>query len=112
VVAEKNEPNRDVAIPFEETNYVKLLDLFVKSLTENETHVIFLPVGESLHRFPYIAEAVKNTAKTNAFFHLVETGEWFKGVEDYSSPEGHGWGERAHQIIGRNLAKFIVNLAV
>jgi len=111
LVAEKNEPNRDVAIPFEEINYVKLLDLFVKSLTENETHVIFLPVGESLHRFPYIAEAVKKIAETNAFFKLVETGQWFKGVEDYSSPEGHAWGGKAHQIIGRNLAKFIIGLA-
>jgi hypothetical protein len=111
LVAEKNESNPDVAIPFEEMNYVTLLELFVQSLTENKTQVIFLPVGESLHRFPYIAKAVKKIAETNAFFKLVETGQWFKGVEDYSSPEGHAWGGKAHQIIGRNLAKFIIGLA-
>jgi hypothetical protein len=111
LVAKKNAPNRDVAIPFEEINYVELLDLFVKSLSENKTHVLFVPVGQSLQRVPYIADSVKNIATKNAFFNVIETGEWFKGVEEYSSPEGHSWGEKAHRIIGRNLAKFIVDLA-
>jgi hypothetical protein len=110
LVAEKKESNRDATIPFAEINYVKLLTLFVQRLSENETQLIFLPVGKSLHRFPYIAEAVKKIADTNAFFNLAETAEWFEGVEEYSSPEGHAWGEKAHRIVGRSLAKFITGL--
>jgi hypothetical protein len=85
--------------------------LFAKSVTENGTHVLFIPVAETLQKFPHIAETVKTLPKRNALFHLVETGGWFEGVKDYSSPEGHLWGEKAHDIVGRNLAKFILSLA-
>jgi hypothetical protein len=108
---EQNKLNGGGATPVEESNYITLLELFAKSVTDNEIHVIFVPVGETLQRFSHIAESVKTIAKNNAFFHVVETGNWFEGVKDYSSPEGHLWGEKGHHIVGRNLAKFIVDLA-
>jgi hypothetical protein len=109
LVANQNSDGHS-GIPDEELIYVRLLELFAESVTENGIHLVFVPVAETLQKFPHIAETVKTLPKKNALFHLVETASWFEGVEDYSSPEGHLWGEKAHDIVGRNLAKFILSL--
>lgn len=104
-------PNDDSGTPIEELIYIRLLELFAKSVTDNHIYLVFVPVGETLQRFPHIAEAVKTIAKNNTLFHLVETKNWFDGVKDYASPEGHSWGNKAHHIVGRHLAQIVIDLA-
>jgi hypothetical protein len=110
LAVETNPARQGREIPFAEENHLKLLELFVASVTKAGTHVLFLPVGESLRRFAFIGDGVYEIAKKNDLFHVLDTAGWFAGVEDYSSPEGHAWGQKAHAIIGRNLAAFISGL--
>ena len=39
--------------------------------------------------------------------HAMAKG-WFNGVSDFSTPEGHIWGKKGHQIVGENLAHVIL----
>jgi len=37
----------------------------------------------------------------------VDAADWLKGESEYSSPEGHLWGAKAHRIIGEHLGELV-----
>ena len=64
-----------------------------------------ISVNEKLDKFPFILKKIKKLEKSNLLEYL-EVNDWFKISAEYTSPEGHLWGIKAHSIIGRELAKF------
>ena len=36
-----------------------------------------------------------------------EVSDWFYGIENYNSAEGHAWGAKGHRIVGENLARIL-----
>lgn len=87
----------------EEGFYNELLEAFSNDLAGRGIRLIMISVNGQLGRFPSIESKVYELQK-NKVLEYVDIIPWFKGVEDYGSPEGHGWGIKAHAILGNNLA--------
>ena len=90
----------------EERVYVELLRHFAEDLHGSGISLIFLSVNGQLEGFPEIAAEVKRLQQEN-LLQYVDVAEWLKGESDYSSPEGHLWGAKAHRIIGERLAELL-----
>ncbi len=71
--------------------------------------MFFISVIDGLTKFTLIDENVLGLDREN-YLKYVEVAEWFVGIKEYGSPEGHGWGRKGHRIIGENLAKVIGHL--
>lgn len=89
--------------------YNELLGLFVKNLSASGIHVIYISVNGGLTKFALINETVLKLDEEN-YLNYVEVADWFVGIKDYGTPEGHRWGVKGHEIIGENLAKVIGHL--
>ena len=87
-----------------------LLELFAKDLKRKGIGLILISVNGENHgqimNFPFIKQKVSEL-DSNGFLEYIEVAPWFKNVEDYGSPEGHSWGQKAHAILGYKLAEFI-----
>ncbi len=86
--------------------YNELLRTFADDLDAQGVDVIFIAVNHSLDRFPAIKQQVFALEESERFRYL-EVVEWFAGLSNYESPEGHAWGAQAHRIVGQNLARAI-----
>jgi hypothetical protein len=63
-------------------------------------------VNGQLDGFPEIAAEVRRL-QGEGLLRYIDAAEWLKGESDYSSPEGHLWGAKAHRIIGGRLAELV-----
>jgi len=86
--------------------YEDLLSMFAQDLRKHDVDLLMISVTDQLDYFPQIIERIEKLEQ-NGFLEFVDTSEWLNGIEDYSSPEGHDWGEKAHRIIGSELAKIV-----
>lgn len=91
-----------------ENNYNALLDMFAKDLHNKGIKLIFISVNGHLEAYPKIINCIKNLEKQKAITYIA-VEPWFENIKDYGTPEGHQWGLKAHSIIGRKLAKYIID---
>lgn len=96
----------EAAEPAEERVYVELLRHFAESLHGSGVNLVFLSVNGQLEGFPEIAAEVRRLQE-EGLLRYVDAAEWLRGESDYSSPEGHLWGAKAHRIIGERLAELL-----
>lgn len=68
---------------------------------------MFISVNGDLKSFEMLTQAVDGLQQAGLLTYL-EVEPWFEGQRDFGSPEGHRWGVKAHAIIGRHLAAFIM----
>ena len=90
----------------EERVYVELLTHFAESLHGSGVKLVFLSVNGQLEGFPEIAAEVRQLQEAG-LLRYVDAAEWLEGESDYSSPEGHLLGVKAHRIIGERLAELV-----
>ncbi|MCI0657213.1 MAG: SGNH/GDSL hydrolase family protein [Acidobacteria bacterium] len=90
----------------EERVYVELLRRFAEDLHGNGVGLVFLSVNGQLDSFPEIAGEVRRLQE-EGLLRYIDAAEWLKGESDYSSPEGHLWGAKAHRILGKRLAELL-----
>lgn len=83
--------------------YNALLEKFAGELGKSDVALIVISVNGQLDRYPAIKERVFELNRRGTL-HYVDVVPWFKGVENYDSPEGHLWGAKAHRVIAENLA--------
>ncbi len=96
----------------EESNlYNQLLDVFAHDLYKDHIRFIVISVNGQLGSFPAIKDEVLALHRQGVLEYR-EVEDWFRGVDDYASPEGHAWGAKAHQIVGENLARVIRGSAI
>jgi lysophospholipase L1-like esterase len=89
-----------------EDYYIALLDLFARDLHKNGIKLIFISLNNDLEWFPKIKQTVMDLHREKMLFYY-ETSDWFHGVKDYGTPEGHAWGVKGHRIVGEKLARII-----
>jgi hypothetical protein len=86
--------------------HADLLEAFADDLSREGVALIVIAVNGQLDDYPGIRRRVDDMAARGAV-RYVEVSEWFEGVYDFGSPEGHAWGAPAHAIIARELADVI-----
>ncbi|MGI9418154.1 MAG: SGNH/GDSL hydrolase family protein [Geminicoccaceae bacterium] len=89
--------------------YNDLLTVFVEYLKSEGIGVMYIAVNDQLDFYPKVKDHVK-ALDDDGMIDYVEVADWFEGVTDYASPEGHYWGEKAHAIVGDKLADVISSL--
>ncbi|MBU2490006.1 MAG: SGNH/GDSL hydrolase family protein, partial [Proteobacteria bacterium] len=89
-----------------EEAYNELLEVFARDLKRRGIPLVMISVNGDLDSLPEIRKAI---ARLEGEGHLtyLETADWFAGVTDYGTPEGHAWGEKAHRILGEHLADHV-----
>ena len=90
----------------EERAYVSLLDPFAHHLAGQGIQLLVISVNGQMARFSHIDEAVRSLQEAGVL-RYVEVSDWFEGIDDFASPQGHAWGARAHETIGIGLAKVV-----
>lgn len=91
------------AVPGIERVYIELLDTFAAHLRAAGRSLWVISVDGQLDQFPHIAAAVRELDARGDLRYL-EVGDWLRGHEPCTSPEGHLWGARTHALIGEHLA--------
>lgn len=86
--------------------YNDLLTAFVDHLKSDDIEVIYIAVNDQLDYYPKVKDHVM-ALDQQELMDYVEVTDWFEGVTDYGSPEGHYWGEKAHAIVGDRLADLL-----
>jgi hypothetical protein len=86
--------------------YANLLGAFAEDLQARGVRLIFLSVNGQLAEFPEIATQIR-VLEDQGLVRSFDAATWLKDVQDYSTPEGHLWGARAHAVIGARLAEVI-----
>ncbi len=98
---------QDATIPPDESFYNDLLELFAGDLHRNGVRLLLISSDKKqLASFPYIKEKIVSLERRGVL-EYIDIWEWLENVTDYSSPQGHIWGYRAHAIIGRGLSDII-----
>jgi len=97
------------AIPPEEQFHCELLELFARDLRLRGVRLLMIAVNGELGDFPFLEQKVLEL-DSDGLLDYVEVAEFFQGVTDYDSPEGHKWGKKAHGILGERLSDLITRL--
>lgn len=92
----------------DETVYNELLELFAHDLREREINFVMIDVDAQLDKFPRTKARVQSL-HAEGLLRYLDTVPWLAATSNYSSPEGHRWGVKAHQVIGVGLADSIRN---
>ncbi len=93
-------------VPVDQSLYNTLLETFANDLRNKNIPLLLIAVNNELLLFPHIFAKVKEL-DTQGRLRYYEVVDWLQGLEGYQSPEGHMWGQKAHQIIGEKLAEII-----
>jgi len=86
--------------------YNNLLSTFVDHLRSDGIEVIYIAVNDQLDYYPKVKEHVM-ALDQDGVMDYVEVTDWFEGVTDYGSPEGHYWGVKAHAIVGDRMGDLL-----
>lgn len=86
--------------------YNGLLSAFVDHLRSEDIEVIYIAVNDQLDYYPKVKDHVMALDQQGTMDY-VEVTDWFEGVTDYGSPEGHYWGVKAHAIVGEQMADLL-----
>jgi hypothetical protein len=91
------------SMPPQDAFYCELLETYAAKLRAEGVGVVMIAVDGQLDRHPWIRRKVQELDARGDLVYL-EVTDWLSGMEDYASVEGHVWGPRAHEVIGRRLA--------
>ena len=95
------------AVNGQEKYYNELLDSFARDLRERGIRFQMISINNELNEFPLILQKVREL-NAEGLCEYIDVVPWFTGVTNYGTPEGnHLWGEKAHGIVGTNLAAVI-----
>lgn len=95
-------------VPIQEQFYCDLLELFAADLAKSGVRLVMIAVNGQLEQAPHVENKVMDLA-AEGLLEYVEVVDFFAGVSDYASPEGHRWGKKAHRILGEELSRYIMN---
>jgi len=90
----------------EDQYYNELLELFAKDLNLKGIELAMISRNGHLDKFPAIKAKVSDLS-SKGLVDYYEVMPWLENVTDYSSPEGHLWGKKAHYILGKKLSEVI-----
>jgi len=107
--SKQREEYRGMGANVEEELYNKALAAFARDLARNNVTLVMIAVNGSLERFPLIRNQV-SALDNEGLLKYIEVSDWFTGMSEYSSPEGHQWGVKAHRIIGENLSRIVKDI--
>ncbi len=93
-------------IPVNQVFYNSLLEFFAEDLNYRGVKLLMIDGNDQLDQFPYIKEKI-SILHSEGLIYYYKISPWFENVTNYSSPEGHIWGKKAHNIIGTNLSEII-----
>jgi len=97
----------DESVGQQEKYYNELLDCFARDLRDRGIRFQMISINKELNGFPLIMQKVREL-DAEGLCEYVDVVPWFTGVTNYGTPEGHHlWGEKAHGIVGTNLAAVI-----
>jgi hypothetical protein len=97
----------DGSVGQREKYYNELLESFARDLKERGIRFQMIAINNELNEFPEIMQKVREL-NAKGLCGYIEVVPWFNGVTNYGTPEGtHIWGEKAHGIVGTNLAAVI-----
>ncbi len=94
------------AVSKAEQDYIELLGAFARDLNARKIRLIMISVTGQLDEFPAIRVSVM-ALQDEKVLRYVEVADWFKGIDNFASPEGHRWGATAHAIVGKELARTV-----
>jgi hypothetical protein len=80
----------------------KLLMTFAKDLKRRGIPLILFDVPGDLAMWPGILREAEALDREGLLRHL-QTDQWFEGITDYGTPEGHAWGAKGHRIVASHL---------
>lgn len=93
-------------IPPHEKLYADLLEAFSRELRQEKIKLIILSPEDAIEWFPYLKKRIDDL-EDDGLINYIKIEPWFSGVTDYGSPEGHCWGKKAHDIVGRRLVDVV-----
>ena len=82
--------------------YNQLLIAFAEDLRRRRIRLVLFDVPGHLAQWPGIlgkAEALDR----GGLLSYLHTDQWFEGVTDYGTPEGHAWGAKGHRVVAEHL---------
>jgi hypothetical protein len=103
------EVNPDVGQSPKEAFYNELLGAFAARLAADDVQLVVIAINGQLEHFPGIRDNMMVLDRAGSL-HYVEVLDWFEGVTDYRSPEGHIWGAKGHAVVAAGLAEVIREL--
>ena len=107
-----NSPDTKSKTTVGETFYMELLNTFVQDLYRRGIRLIMISVNGELDEFaPNVKKQVLGFDE-KGLLSYVEVKDYFKGVQNYSSPQGHAWGKKAHKILGEKLAEVVLSTSI
>jgi hypothetical protein len=80
----------------------QLLTAFAEDLRRRGIPLILFDVPGHLAHWPEIRTAAEALNGKGLLRYLL-TDQWFDGVTDYGTPEGHPWGAKGHRIVAEHL---------
>jgi hypothetical protein len=90
----------------QEVFYNELIEPFAADLHRRGVLLLMISVNGEIDLYPHIKRKVMELDRQGLLDYL-EVTEWFEGIEDFDSPEGHLWGTVGHGIIGEQLSRVI-----
>jgi len=85
-----------------EAFHTRLLATFAMDLKRRGISLILFDVPGHLGVWPGILREMEAFDRDGLLCYLP-TGQWFEGVTDYGTPEGHPWGIIGHRVIASHL---------
>jgi hypothetical protein len=83
-----------------------LLQVFADDLKRRGVRFLMIAANNELDNAPYVRRKVDEIEAQGAL-EYVEVADYFVGMTNYGSPEGHRWGAKAHRILGEKLASVV-----
>ena len=98
-------------IPVREQFYNDLLEMFANDLKRRGIRLIMISVNDQLRKAPHVKAKVLDL-DARGLLDYIEVADFFVGVTDYSSLQGHIWGKKAHHILGEKLSEIILSSSI
>ncbi|MFN2646292.1 MAG: SGNH/GDSL hydrolase family protein [Burkholderiales bacterium] len=85
-----------------EAFYDELFTAFAEDLHRRGIALIMFDVPHHLSRWPGVMSHVQSL-QARGLVELLDTAQWFTGVTNYGTPEGHPWGALGHRVVAEHL---------
>ena len=98
--------NNRSGVPPEEIFYNELLELFASDLNGRGIQLMMIAVNGDLNEYPHIKKKVIELDSRD-LLDYYEVEDFFEGIKDFGSPEGHIWGKVGHKVLGDHLTEIV-----
>jgi hypothetical protein len=85
-----------------EAFYNELITAFAQDLRQRGIPLIIFDVAGHFARWPGVQSHLQALAQ-RGLLQVLESTEWFQGLRDYATPEGHPWGPLGHRVVAEHL---------